>query len=221
MARAEIDTLAVVRKAAARHAGDTDSPAGLEPLGLLFASLLATTRGMAALEIGVRAGGTSGVMCELARQLAPPGFVVLSVDPWGHAPYMEAGRDVSPLLDYGDAHYARARAVLAPYANSLLFRLDADTFLDALLPRLRWWHAHRCHPSSDRFLSLVYLDGRHDDDSVLGEVRRVLPHVCEGGTIVIDDVDKCPRAVEILTRSTEFEVRALPHARLGLVVSGQ
>lgn len=195
----------------------TDGPEDAEPVACRFAQALSEAGGEAALEIGVRAGGMSAIFCYLAARLRPPPFMVFSIDPWGCAPYAERGEDVSSILAYGERFYAEARALLARFPNSVLYRLDADLFLDGVLPHLRWWFEHTAFPTSPRFLSFAYLDGRHDAASVVSETMRVLPHVAPRGCVLIDNVDKCPEAAAFLRAAfPRLRIEDLGDRRLGI-----
>lgn len=198
------------------YASLTDGPDLAAPVAQRFVQALRQSSGDAALEVGVRAGGMSAIFCQLAAALHRGDFMVLSVDPWGCAPYFEAGRDVSSVLRYDDHFYAVARQLLGRFPNNMLFRLDADTFLDHLLPHLRWWIAHVAYPRATPFLSFVYLDGRHDARSVIGEVLRILPYLVDHGCIVVDNVDKCPEACQFLSSIPGLTQERLPGHRVAL-----
>jgi hypothetical protein len=174
----------------------SDAPESIGEVIDRFRASLVDSEGEAAIEIGVRAGGTSAAMCAAAAK--QPGFLVIGLDPWGNAPYTEGGVDVSSRLDYGEDHYATARQLLAPFPNSALFRIDADTFLEALLPRYRWWVAGRSFPTVPRWLAFAYLDGLHDDADVAREALLLLPFLAPGGRICVDDVHRCPAAIALL-----------------------
>ena len=174
----------------------TDAPASIGEVLDRFRASLGDSEGEAAVEVGVRAGGTSASMCLLTRDR--PGFIVLSVDPWGNAPSIERGGDVSDLLDYGDGHYATARRLLSSFPNSALFRMDADLFLSVVLPVFRWWEAGREYPTRSRWLSFIWLDGPHDDADVAREALLSLPILAPGGRLCIDNADRCPRAIALL-----------------------
>lgn len=207
---------AVVREAVERFAAFTDGPASSAIVAQRFCNALSESQGEAALEIGVRAGGMSAIFCHIARSLAPPSFMVFSVDPWGSAPYMEGGKDVSWGLGYDDGCYVRARLLLAGFPGSVLYRLDADTFLCHLLPNLRWWVEHEPHPQRANFLSFAYLDGRHDGLSVAGELARVAPFVAPGGCVMIDNIDKCPEVRPLFGAMSNFSAEFIPENRVAL-----
>lgn len=211
----EVDAL--VSETVAKLAPFTDGPDRALDVARRFARAVRESAGEAALEIGVRAGGMSAAFCHLGVALRNPPIMVMSVDPWGCAPYFEAGRDVSGVLDYGEQHYHTARALLGRFSNNMLFRLDADTFLNHLLPHLRWWREHVEYPGTVRFLAFVYLDGRHDAPSVLNEVIRVLPYLATHACIVVDNVDKC-LGVEPVLRGLDplLRVELLGRDRLAL-----
>ena len=177
--------------------------------------------GEAALEIGVRSGGTSAMMCMIAEKLLDRPFAVLSVDPYGHMPYLEAHQDVSRVLDYGEAHYAHARRLLAGFRSSLLYRLDVETFLLHLLPHLSWWFDHQRYPTEQRFLSFAFLDGPHDDRSVALQCALLLPRMAPGACLVIDNADKCPGAAALLPRlAPGLQIDWMPPARLVATMKG-
>jgi hypothetical protein len=210
----------LVRAAVERFADQTDLPDHAAAVASCFIAALRDSGGVAALEIGVRAGGMSAILCDLAASLRPLPFMVISVDPWGEREYTEDGYDVSDLLGYGEAFYGDARRLLSQFDNSLLFRLDADTFLDRLLPGLRWWYLHDQFPREQRFLSFVYLDGRHDAASVTSEARRIAPFVAGQGVILVDNFDKCSEAYGALVTIDRVVLgRVVPPNRLLLSVA--
>lgn len=180
-----------------------DAPGTIGDVVHQLARALAESKGQAALEVGVRAGGTSALMCVLAA--SRPDFLVIGVDPYGNAPYWERGRDTSGALDYGDEHYARARALLAHFSNHALFRMDADTFLAGVLPRYSWWSLGRRFPDHERFVAFAFLDGPHDDASVCREALLVLPFLAPAARLCIDNVGLCPGAVALLDGLPELE----------------
>lgn len=202
-----------------RYAAHTDDPKGIHLVMERFLEALSRSDGEAALEVGVRAGGTSAMMCEIARRsgLAGPQFRVLSVDPYGECPYIEGGKDVSSRLDYGEHFYVQAKTLLAPFANSILFRMDADSFLRSVLPSYAWWFEHKRFPSRRPFLSFAYLDGPHDSADVASQALMLWDLVVAGGEICIDNGDHCPAAQRFLAQALPgAQVERFPHHRVAI-----
>lgn len=207
---------AVVDAAVQRFSAHTDGPENARGIAARFAAAIeAAPAGEAALEIGVRSGGTSAMMCFIAERLLERPFAVLSVDPYGRMPYLENHRDVSAVLDYGEQHYARTRQLLAGFQSSIFFRLDVEPFLLHLLPHLAWWFEHRRYPTEERFLSFAFLDGPHDDRGVALQCALLLPRMAPGASLVIDNSDKCPGASALLPRlAPGLQIDWMPPARL-------
>jgi len=193
----------------------TDAPSTIGDVLEQFALSLREAQGQAAIEIGVRAGGTSAAMCSLAAHLDD--FLVIGVDPWGNAQYLEGGRDVSRQLDYGDAYYCGARRLLATFPNHSLFRMEADAFLSHVMPRYRWWRHGRQYPTCERWLSFAYLDGPHDDEDVAREALLLLPLLSPRGRISIDNAERCPNAVRLLGGTPLLEMVLMQHHRVAFV----
>lgn len=78
----------VIHSAVDLFAPLTDGPEAAALVARRFVRAMEESAGEAALEIGVRAGGMSAIFCRLAA--AP--FMVISVDPWGRAPYFEVSK---------------------------------------------------------------------------------------------------------------------------------
>lgn len=169
-------------------------------------ALLSAKGGEAALEIGVREGGSSAMFCEVALRVAPGNFRVLSVDPYGEMPMYSHGS--ANASRYGDSVYDVARSVLTPFPNSILYKMTDTEFLHRVLPTLTWWWTGHEHPASRRFLAFSFLDGPHEATAVVEEFCAVLRHTAPGGAIAIDNVESIPGVVEMLAKS----------ARLGVVL---
>jgi len=157
-----------------------------------------------AVEIGVRGGGLSAMFCEIAKLEAPLQFKVMSVDPWGGAPYFAP----SPAYQfvYDEAWYVKAKAVLAGYENSILFCMTAESFVTSVLPSFRWWHKGIEHPGHKRFLSFAYLDGCHENTFVMQEALGVLPYMLPGAVLAVDNADYCIEAVAMLSASRRYKL---------------
>ena len=190
-----------IREIVAAHRDQTDDPDGIAVVADWFRQALEGTAsewGEAALEIGVRSGGTSAILCEMAEEFGLTGFAVLSVDPYGNIPLY------SPSLSgntYGEDHYVTAKRVLAQYPRSALFRMTADEFIHSVLPVHRWWFGGLVFPAKRRYLSFVYLDGQHDHPSVVSEVEALVPFMAPRGIIAIDNTESVPGAIEALAGS--------------------
>ena len=127
---------------------------------------------------------------------------------------------MSRRLDYGAGHYQTARALLASFPNSALYRLDADLFFESLLPAFRWWESGRRYPSCERWLAFAYLDGPHDDADVARHALACLPRLAVGGRLCIDDARRCRSAVALLEAVPGLEREELSERRACFVWRG-
>ena len=189
-----------------RHRGSTDSGETADVPALWFRDAINGTErnpdgGPVAVEIGVRAGGMSAIFCDIAKAIGTECFMVLSVDPYGLAPYYSP-RKIG--TDYDEIMYVAAKRRLADFPNSAMFRMTASDFLTRVLPDYRWWYKGNQYPSGRRFVAFAYVDGQHDDVSVVSEVAALVPHMTRGGMIAIDNTEACPAAVEMLSASARF-----------------
>ena len=195
----------------AKYGAATDSQDHGKGVVEWFAQAVDRTRdrgGRAAIEIGVRAGGTSAMLCGVADQIAPDGFMVFSVDPWGGRPFF-VGASEGPR--YGEDLSTSAKARLAPFWRSAVFRMTSREFIYGVLPWYRWWVDGTEYPASRRFLSFVFLDGQHESAGVVQEAVGVLPFMAPGGAIVVDNTESCPSAIAMLHSSPLFSGSGTAH----------
>ena len=201
-----------VREIANRRESWTDGSKG-EAFNMAFwcrDALAATesTGGLAVVEIGVRRGGMSAIFCDLVERTPVPGRIVLSVDPWGDAPYFDGVSRPQPgPLRYGEDLYAEARRLLAESPRSAVFRMPSEDFIAHVLPTYRWWFDGRGFPTSRRFVAFAWVDGQHENTHLVQDVAGLVPFVAPGGTIALDNVRGLPEGVALLAASP----------RLGLV----
>ncbi len=186
---------------AAVHSEATDAPRFAGAVAKWFRdAILATTEtgGLAAIGVGVRAGGMSAILCEIADRMTPPEFVVFSVDPYGRMPLYSpepAG------TEYGDLYYLQARMRLAPYRRSVMFKTTAQHFLCQVLPTYRWWVDGIEYPIARRFVSFAYVDGQHEHVNVVQEVAALSSFMAPGGIIAIANTELVPTAIALLKGS--------------------
>lgn len=193
------------------YADSTDAPGSIVVVARWFRDALEQTRGTggcAALEIGVRGGGTSAIMCAIAEAVAEPSFLVLGADPYGLMPYYSPG-PAPPV--HGDEFYTAAKSLLGPFRRSVLFRMTAMDFISVVLPNYSWWVEGKQYPASRRFLSFVFLDGQHENVNVVQEAAGVVPFMAPGGVLAIDNTELVPEAVALLKASPRLGLREHLH----------
>jgi len=193
------------------YAKYTDAPQDIEVVARWCADAMEATGetgGCAAIEIGVRCGGTSAIMCALADAMGLKEFLVISVDPYGMMPFY-----TPELTDkvYGESDYTEAKTVLAGFARSAFFRMTAGDFIASVLPTYRWWVRGTQHPSSRRFLSFAFVDGQHEDTNVVQEVAGLVPFIAPGGVVAIDNTNVVERAVALLKDSPRLGLTKQVH----------
>jgi hypothetical protein len=190
----------VVAELVRRYGPQTDGGDTVGVAAEWFLKALGESRehgGLAAVEIGVRNGGMSAIFCGLAGD---PNFLVLSVDPYGSMPMLSPGSRAT----YGEENYGAARKVLGEFPNSVLFRMPSEDFLARVLPWFRWWRGGVEFPLSRRFIAFAWVDGQHDDVSVVGDVAGLYPFMAPNGVIAIDNTEDCPAALAMIRSSPKL-----------------
>lgn len=179
----------------------TDTWDDLVPTKHHFVSLLnifekaISKGGEAALEIGVRCGGTSAAMCALAQVLRPDSFQIISVDPYGGKPYND-NKVVTKNMYPDISFYVAAKKLLAEFENHQLFKMESYIFLRSVLPSMRWWANEQAGPKNRRFLSFVFIDGAHDNWAVAMDLGLVLEFLTPQAIVVLDNISYSPQAIE-------------------------
>ena len=84
----------------------------------------------ASMEIGVYKADTSKEFCEITKTLPTIGYSVISIDPWGLAPY-RVGYTLQ-RCDFNEVAYLAAKKALVDYEHSILFRMSSRDFLLSL-----------------------------------------------------------------------------------------
>jgi hypothetical protein len=187
-----------------------DKPrACIDDILLIAKDAIANGSGNASMEIGVRCGGMSALLCTLAEEARKEFYPIFSVDPWGNAPYVDNdGRDWAPECRYGDDNYVQAKTILATKPNSFLFRQDSRSFLEMTLDEYSWFHEGiRYVPIFD----FIYQDGLHDDEGVIDDVFLATDYCSDDFVIVIDDSNQCPGALKYIKDKFGYHVREFIH----------
>lgn len=148
------------------------------------------------LEIGTRAGDSAKrVLNAIANSGVGRWF--FTVDPYGMRPY-PMGAHVC-VLDYDDVMYRRTMRNLYALADDLgvnycHWRMTSVDFLHNVLDRqIEFWSGGASFQQSgvragSFQIGFAYLDGEHVPETVLEELRWVLPRLAPGGVILVDDV---------------------------------
>lgn len=162
------------------------------------------SEGDAALEIGCRAGGSSSGFSHIAK-IHKPDYTIISCDPWGSKPYNPGTfrwRNTVGIekVDYNDIFYVSAKKNLAQFDNHILFKQDSYTFLRHTLPHFIWWRDGKQYPRTSKFLSFVFIDGMHDDKSVMEDYEGVRPFVADQAIVIFDNISYCPGTWERLNQ---------------------
>lgn len=143
-----------------------------EKLTALWTLMDAAPHGMFC-EIGNREGGTL-----LMAMHHPHSTHVIGVDPYGGLPYTLPGGAVTD--QYDDAMYARMQRLVSAspvFAKLSHYKLTSEDWI-------------RLHGGGK--YAFVYLDGRHDKQTVDMEIAFFSEHMADGGIICIDDVSMIP-----------------------------
>lgn len=125
-------------------------------------------------EVGNREGGSliMGLQHKNCWQM-------IGIDPYGGLPYTLPGGSIT--TSYDDEMYNRMRrAVMDTGMRGKLshYKLTSAAWISA-------------HPNAGPF-SFVYLDGRHDKETVDMEIEYFSPRMAPGGIICVDDVSMIP-----------------------------
>jgi hypothetical protein len=143
-------------------------------------------------EIGVLTGRSASVLEMMARRhkIGP----VLAIDPWTYvnSVQLESPTDLQSMVDVWDAKvpFETFLVELLPIAREGLFNYLATTSRAAH----HIWLAGD-EVTSREFgvtqygndISILHIDGNHDYSAVKGDVDLWLPHVAQGGWLILDD----------------------------------
>ena len=125
-------------------------------------------------EIGNREGGTL-----LMAMNHPRSTHVIGIDPYGSLPYALPGGGITH--QYDDAMYARMQRLVSasPLFSKLShYKLTSEEWIGL-------------HGDGGKY-AFVYLDGRHDKQTVDMEIAFFSERMAEGGIICVDDVSMIP-----------------------------
>jgi hypothetical protein len=186
---------ALPRQLAMKHVHDGLTVAGVE--FVLQHALLALERSeslsLTMLEIGSYKGGTSLALLDLADLCTPRPFL-FTVDPYGGKPYNGGN-----VLLYGGLYsnpvYVAHKLNTARFPNHAHFYMTGEQFLRRVVGATYWYE---CQERKIDDFVFAFVDGDHDRTTVLTELDRLLPHMADGGRIVIDNVDMDPDLVNVL-----------------------
>jgi hypothetical protein len=175
--------------------------ASLTRLASAFYTAHNNARGGPSLEIGTRRGGSAMLMLYLLDKLYQyPHPILFTIDPYGGKPYN--GGDLIANGLYGDGDYLSAKSNLAQWSNHAHFLLTGIDFLDRL-NFVPYWRGGMMLPI-DKF-TFALLDGDHDAKTIGCEVERLTGGMMRpGGLILIDNVDKDPKARDVLGQHEYF-----------------
>lgn len=127
-------------------------------------------------EVGNREGGTLLLALRHSKS-----FAVIGIDPYGSLPYTLPGGGVT--TQYDDAMYERMKQVVIQ--NGLTWKLAHYKQTS-----VSWIAEHQ----GDGPFAFVFLDGRHDKETVEAEIAYFGPRMANGGLICVDDVSMIPTA---------------------------
>jgi hypothetical protein len=144
------------------------------------------------IEIGVLTGRSAAVLEMMARRYRTG--PVLVVDPWSYAESIqhESPSQLQSMVDVWDARvpFETFLVQLMPIAREGAFNYLPMTSLEAY----RFWSAHD-EISSPEFgvtpysknISVLHIDGNHDFAAVNEDLGLWLPHLRQGGWLILDD----------------------------------
>lgn len=171
---------------------------GLRFVGESFIQAHRQASGGLSIEIGSRQGGSALLQLMLLRQLYKDASrpYLFTVDPYGFKPYKGGDTGDRVYLIYGDKDYVAMKKLLAEFDNHVHWYLESACFLP-VAPTLRYWGGSTA--MAIKGVAFVLLDGDHDKDTILEEIKHILPLMNKAGLIVIDNIDKDPGTKEALS----------------------
>ena len=138
------------------------------------------------MEVGVRDGFGSKVIIDAWRKLhGKSPLVHLGLDPYGNIDYNGADDLKNVKYDYtNDMKQDMLQYMSAFYPEFHFVNLDDKEFFSKFV---NGYPIYREEKIMIRKYDLVHLDGPHDTDSVLNEIKWFLPRAAKQCCIVIDD----------------------------------
>jgi len=173
-----------------------------------------------AIELGVRSGGTSGIILETIFKSSFPKRWLISIDPYGMLSYRSGMHSAQwSGMTYGNELYRTALNLLAEYSckrslNHLFLKMkDIDYF--------RFYndgidlYQNSKHVKCNKF-SFIHLDAEHSIDAVFEQLKFFIPRSVENTVISIDDTNfdelsSCKKMIEEYLKASGFELWLRSH----------
>jgi hypothetical protein len=140
-------------------------------------------------EVGTREGGSLQIIINALLDNSDTGRHVISVDPYGNIPYY--GENGITRFDYTNDMKKRALKNLYAISENKDFNLVTLTLTDAQFFN-RFADGVPVYDREERIIdkyAMVFLDADHSVEAVRNQVAFFLPRLCDGGFIIVDDVD--------------------------------
>jgi len=157
------------------------------------------------IEVGTRRGGSALLQLVLLDTVYsgwPNKPMLITVDPYGGKDYRGGGGKVAYNL-YGDDEYIAAKKLLSNFGNHVHFPITSLDFLTFVERGLRLWRGGQEVWVTKDSTSFVFLDGDHDQGTIMAEVACFTPMLLPGGRILIDNTDEEPVLMEALQTFAE------------------
>lgn len=140
----------------------------------------------ATMEIGVRDGFGSKVIIDAWRKIRPNDPLVhIGLDPYGNIDYNGADNLKNVKYDYTNEMKQDMLVYMSKFYPEFHFvNLDDTEFFTKFV---NGYPVYREQKSLIKYYDLVHLDGPHDTESVINEIKWFLPRAADRCCIVIDD----------------------------------
>lgn len=144
------------------------------------------------LEIGTRKGGSMQIIIDALLESGQENRHVLSVDPYGHIPYNTGNQFGITRYDYTNDMKKKAMADLFAYVQEKPVNFIPVCWTDRAFIHYfmeNGWPVYDIEEADIWQIAFAFLDGPHDTESVLYELRFLESYMPSGGMVVIDNID--------------------------------